>query len=256
MTAPHISQFEPVDPAPAGQLILSMTASDADRERAIGVLSEAFPEGRLTTEEHSARVEHVYGAPAHTVPHRVAACALGAQIRPRRRLLLPGPGSGWRAVRRGVVMRVPARDRDESDGPVTASATAGTAAGRSLPGRPAGRRPEFDVMRAFVVAGLVVFHSAVVFAAGVSWFVTDPQPSAGFTVFLLWGSLWGMPLLLLISGMGAQYAMRTRPVAAFARERLARLGIPFAAGLTVLVPPMFYLERLAQPAFHQSYWQF
>ena len=91
MTAPDISQFELVDPAPAGQLILSVRASDADRERAIGVLSEAFPEGRLTTEEHSARVEHVHGArtyaelaaliaPAHTVPHRVAACALGAQI--------------------------------------------------------------------------------------------------------------------------------------------------------------------------------
>ena len=144
---------------------------------------------------------------------------------------------------------------NESDGPVTAPA-AGSAAGRSLPGRPAGRRPEFDVMRAFVVAGLVVFHSAVVFAAGVSWFVTDPRPSAVFTVFLLWGSLWGMPLLFLISGMGAQYAMRTRPAAAFARERLARLGVPFAVGLAVLVPPMFYLERLAQPAFHQSYWRF
>ena len=111
-------------------------------------------------------------------------------------------------------------------------------------------------MRAFVVAGLVVFHSAVVFAAGTSWFVTDPRPSAGFTAFLLWGSLWGMPLLFLVSGMGARYAMRTRPAAAFARERLARLGVPFVAGLAVLVPPMFYLERLAQPAVHQSYWRF
>jgi hypothetical protein len=62
MTAQGISQFELVDPAPAGQLIPSVRASDADRERAIGVLSEAFAEGRLTTEEHSARVEHVYGA--------------------------------------------------------------------------------------------------------------------------------------------------------------------------------------------------
>ena len=62
MTAPGISQFELVDPAPAGQLIPSVRASDADRERTIGMLSEAFAEGRLTTEEHSARVEHVYGA--------------------------------------------------------------------------------------------------------------------------------------------------------------------------------------------------
>jgi len=140
--------------------------------------------------------------------------------------------------------------------PAMAPAAARTAAGQSLSGLSAGRRPEFDVMRGFVVAGLVVFHSAVVFASGASWFVTDPRPSAGFTVFLLWGSLWGMPLLFLVSGMGARYAMRTRSAAAFARERLARLLVPFAFGLVVLVPPMFYLERLGQPALRQPYWRF
>ena len=130
------------------------------------------------------------------------------------------------------------------------------AAARSLPGPTPVRRPEFDVMRGFVVAGLVVFHSAVVFAAGASWFVKDPRPGPGFTVFLLWGSLWGMPLLFLVSGMSARHAMRTRSAAAFARERLARLLVPFAFGLPVLVPPMFYIGRLGQPAFHQPYWRF
>ena len=120
----------------------------------------------------------------------------------------------------------------------------------------AGRRPEFDVMRAFVVAGLVVFHSAMVFASGVSWFVKAPQPSLGFTVFLVWGSLWGMPLLFLVSGMAARYAMRTRSAAAFARERLARLLVPFVVGLVVLVPPMFYLGSLGQPGFREPYWRF
>ena len=94
-------------------------------------------------------------------------------------------------------------------------------------------------MRALVVAGLVVFHSAVVFARGASWFVTDPRPSVGFTVFLLWGSLWGMPLLFLVSGMGVRYAMRSRPARVFAAERLARLGIPVLSGRVLLVPPMF-----------------
>ena len=124
------------------------------------------------------------------------------------------------------------------------------------PGLTHGRRQELDLMRALVVAGLVVFHSAVVFAAGTSWFVNDPRPSRGFTVFLLWGSLWGMPLLFAVSGMSARHAMRTRSRAAFARERLARLLVPFAFGLVVLVPPMFYIERLGQPAFHQPYWRF
>ena len=30
---------------------------------------------------------------------------------------------------------------------------------------------------------------------GARWFVNDPRPNIGFSVFLLWGSLWGMPLL-------------------------------------------------------------
>jgi NAD(P)-dependent dehydrogenase (short-subunit alcohol dehydrogenase family) len=55
-----------------------------------------------------------------------------------------------------------------------------------------------------------------------------------------------MPLLFLISGMGARYAMRTRSAAAFARAQLARLLVPFAFGLVLLVPPMFYIEALGR----------
>src|SRR5215471_4461222 len=135
-----------------------------------------------------------------------------------------------------------------------APAAAGPAAARRMPQGSAGRRPELDVMRALVVAGLVVFHSAMVF--GTSWFVNDPRPSIGFSVFLLWGSLWGMPLLFLVSEMGVRYAMRSRTAWAFAAERLGRLGIPFLTGLVLLVPPMFYLEHLARPGFHQSYGRF
>src|SRR6516225_7678667 len=140
--------------------------------------------------------------------------------------------------------------------PVIAAASTGTAASGSLPGRPGSRRPELDIGRALVVAGLVVFHSAMVFAVGTSWFVNDPRPSIGFSVFMLWGSLWGMPLLFLVSGMGVRYAMRSRTAWAFAAERLGRLGIPFLTGLVLLVPPMFYLEHLAQPGFHQPYGRF
>ncbi len=40
----------------------TMRASDADRERAVDVLSAAFAEGRLTRDEHSARVQRAYGS--------------------------------------------------------------------------------------------------------------------------------------------------------------------------------------------------
>ena len=111
-------------------------------------------------------------------------------------------------------------------------------------------------MRALVVAGLVVFHAEVVFASGTSWFVKDPRPNVGFTVFLLWASLWGMPLLFLVAGIGIGHALRTRSMAAFVTERVLRLLVPFVVGLALLVPPMFYLENVGQAGFHESYGHF
>ena len=62
MTAPDISQLRLADPAPANPPVPYVKASDADREHVIGVLREAFAEGRLTAEEHSARVGQAYSA--------------------------------------------------------------------------------------------------------------------------------------------------------------------------------------------------
>jgi hypothetical protein len=62
MTAPNISQLGLTDPVPAGAPAAGVKASDADREHVIGVLREAFAEGRLTAEEHSARVGQAYSA--------------------------------------------------------------------------------------------------------------------------------------------------------------------------------------------------
>ena len=118
------------------------------------------------------------------------------------------------------------------------------------------RRPELDAMRALVVAGLVVFHSAMVFASGTSWFVNDARPSPGFTVFLLWGSLADGRVAAFYESMGARYALRSRSAAAFVRERLGRLGVPLLTGLVLLVAPMFYLNRLGEPGFHEPYWRF
>ena len=62
MTASDISQMGLADPALASPPLSGVKASDADREHAIGVLREAFAEGRLTAEEHSARVGQAYSA--------------------------------------------------------------------------------------------------------------------------------------------------------------------------------------------------
>jgi hypothetical protein len=56
--------------------------------------------------------------------------------------------------------------------------------------------------------------------------------------------------------MGARYALHSRSTGAFLRERLGRLLVPLLMGLVVLVAPMFYLNRVGQPGFHEPYWRF
>jgi len=118
------------------------------------------------------------------------------------------------------------------------------------------RRPELDLMPAFVVAGLIVLHSALVFSSTEGFFVNDPHPNVGFGNFVTWAATWGMALLMVVSGMGVRYALRRRSAGAFVRERLARLGVPFVVGVVVLVPPMWYLRQMLWPDFERSYWRF
>jgi hypothetical protein len=64
-------------------------ASDADRERAVDVIKAAFAEGRLTREEHSARVERTYFARTYS-----ELAALSADLPAGPLGTLPSPRNG------------------------------------------------------------------------------------------------------------------------------------------------------------------
>src|SRR6266540_40207 len=83
------------------------------------------------------------------------------------------------------------------------------------------RRGELDLLRAVVVLGLVFFHTAVIFGAG-EFPVKAGAENRAATVFLAFGSTWGMPLLFVVSGMGIWYSLRSRSARAFARCQLLR----------------------------------
>ena len=94
MTAPDISQAGLADPGLASPPVSLVRASDSDRERVIGVLREAFAEGRLTAEEHSARVGQAYAAQTYAELAAVSAdLPAGASAR-RPAPWSSGPGSG------------------------------------------------------------------------------------------------------------------------------------------------------------------
>jgi surface polysaccharide O-acyltransferase-like enzyme len=121
------------------------------------------------------------------------------------------------------------------------------------------RREELDLLRALVVVGLVFFHTAVIFSPGEFPMKTEAENRV-VAVLIGFGAAWGMPLLFLIAGMGTWYSLRSRSPAAFARERLRRLGIPLLVGLLTLVPLQTWLglRRAGDPSsyagFYAHFW--
>jgi hypothetical protein len=117
------------------------------------------------------------------------------------------------------------------------------------------RRQDLDLMRAAVVGGLIFFHTARIFDP-LDFYVKDQPPNLPLTLFVFFAGLWGMPLLFVVSGLGAWYSLRSRTATGFVRERLARLLVPFLVGLLLVVPPQVYYRLRFQGQDPGSYWQF
>jgi len=115
------------------------------------------------------------------------------------------------------------------------------------------RRRDIDTMRALVVLGLIFFHTARIFDH-MDFYVQNDPPSVLITIIVIFVSMWGMPLLFLISGMGVWYSLRSRQPAAFISERFLRLFVPLVFGILVIVPPQQYYSVLFKhPDLHMNY---
>lgn len=78
------------------------------------------------------------------------------------------------------------------------------------PGAGAGRRGELDVLRALVVVGLVLFHSALVFSPDDDFYVKNTTTTGAVTVLAGFGVVWAMPMLFLVAGLGARHSIKIK----------------------------------------------
>ncbi|GAA0435934.1 hypothetical protein Acor_55470 [Acrocarpospora corrugata] len=122
-------------------------------------------------------------------------------------------------------------------------------------GRPE-RRTELDAIRALVVVGLVLFHSALVFDAHDDYYVKNAETTDATMIAAGLGAVWAMPTLFLIAGLGAWHSLRRRGAAGFATERLLRLGVPLLFATVTIIPVPQWLRLRADPAYHESYLRF
>jgi glucan biosynthesis protein C len=101
---------------------------------------------------------------------------------------------------------------------------------------PLPRRHDVDWLRTLALGLLIVFHIVLSFqfwAASID-FPQNDQLLGELIPFISMLSIWRIPLLFLISGMGVRFAMERRDWKALLKERASRILIPFVFGIYIL----------------------
>lgn len=129
-----------------------------------------------------------------------------------------------------------------------------------------------DNLRAVVILLVLAFHAALAYLdflpAGQPPFdsppflwrafpVIDPARSFGLDLFCAWLDVFLMSFFFLVSGLFAWTSLARRGAGGFLRNRLLRLGLPFAAVVLLLMPLALYpsyLESGGDPGI-AAYWR-
>jgi glucan biosynthesis protein C len=121
---------------------------------------------------------------------------------------------------------------------------------------PASRLPYVDTLRVLALAGVFVVHAVSPFDPWDRWHIQNAERSRLLGEVVLLMAPWLMPLVMLLAGVSAWHALRRRANAAYLRERAARLLLPLAVGMVLLVPPQVWLERRLAGRFDGSLLEF
>lgn len=120
----------------------------------------------------------------------------------------------------------------------------------------AARDLSIDWLRDLAICAVLVIHVCEVFNPWDAWHVSNPERSRLAGELVVFFAPWIMPLLMVVSGASAFYALRRRTAKRFVRERVVRLLVPLVVGILVLVPPQVYLERRLEGEVHGSFFAF
>jgi hypothetical protein len=113
-----------------------------------------------------------------------------------------------------------------------------------------------DELRVLVIGLVFVVHVLEVFNPWDEWHVANAERSRVLGEVVVLMAPWIMPLVMLLAGVSAWYALPGRRNAAYIGERTRRLLLPLVVGTLVLVPPQVWLERRWRGQFHGSLLEF
>lgn len=105
--------------------------------------------------------------------------------------------------------------------------------------------------------GLLIFYHIGMYFVPWGWHVKTPHPMDWVQIPMLATNSWRLPLLFLVSGYAsaALFAKLGTPMA-FMRSRSARLLIPLAFGMIVVIPVQPWIELVTQHGYAGGFLQF
>jgi hypothetical protein len=123
------------------------------------------------------------------------------------------------------------------------------------------RRLYLDNLKVLLIAVIIAGH-AIVSYAGLDWWSygevreTTLSPVTEVVLLVMAGpfAIGMIPLLFLIAGLLSTPSLRRKGAAAYARDRLVRLGVPFAVFVLVLQPVAMYVMERNLAGYQGSFW--
>lgn len=120
---------------------------------------------------------------------------------------------------------------------------------------PSTRRYYIDWLRVLAILTVFIFHTTRFFDLA-DWHVKNGATYAVVAIWTTFMSIWGMPLMFVVSGASVFYAIGKYAPGVFVRERVLRLLIPLGAALLTHIALQSYLEAVTHARFSGSLWDF
>ena len=117
------------------------------------------------------------------------------------------------------------------------------------------RRYDLDRLRVLAILAIFIYHCALIFAP-------DPFSIKNSTTYQFiddlsdFAATWGLPLIFLISGASAFYALGKVGPGKYLKGLVARLLVPLSAGIFTHIALQVYLENIHKGTFSGSFFDF
>jgi len=113
-----------------------------------------------------------------------------------------------------------------------------------------------DWLRIGAFAILILYHTAMVFTPW-GFHVKTAEPVEWLSVAMLISNPWRLTLLFVVSGYASRALLaKSGGPGRFLSSRTARLLVPLAFGMAVMVPPQSWVELTTQHGYTQGFWYF